>query len=179
MWGGEGGAAGARRAGAGARGARAALTLPRPGRAVGAARAAGAGAAGGAAGGSREPRARAGGAQRGDAAERGLRLGGGRQTGVRAAGRPELRRLQAGPAVRSREPSGDPAPAAQSRPRLCSAWPRGAGITAGPGHPKPVLGRAGPGWVGARPARPWAQDAGAEGPRRAAEHLPGHHHPQV
>lgn len=76
-------------------------------------------------------------------------------------------------------PSGDPAPAPQSGPRPCSAWPRGAGTTAGPGHRKPVLGRAGPGWVGVRPARPWAQDAGAEGPRRAAEHLPGHHHPQV
>lgn len=185
--GGEGGAAGARRAGggreagAGARGARAALTLPRPGRAAGAARAAGAGAAVGAAGGSREPGARRSGG-RNPARGRGgagpaARLGpADRCAGGRAA------RAQAAPGpARGSEaaPSGDPAPATQSRPRPCSAWPRGAGATAGPGYPKPVLGRAGPGWVGARPARPWAQDAGAEGPRRAAEHLPGHHHPQV
>lgn len=160
VWGGgEGGAAGARRegggreAGAGARGARAALTLPPPGRAAGAAGASGAGAAVGAAGGTREPGARAGGAQRGDAAERGRWLGGGRQTGVRAAGRPELRRLQARP--RGQEPGAERGPRARNPvpapPVLCLAAGCGDHGRAGPPEACVGPGRAG---VGGGPPGP-------------------------
>lgn len=103
----------------------------------------------------------------------------GRQTGVPA---PQLQQLQARPGVRRRQPlSGAGIPRPQS-----SSGPARTQLGRGVRRPRPgqatrslVLGRAGPGWVGARPARPWAQDAGAEGPRRAAEHLPRHHHPQV
>jgi hypothetical protein len=164
--GGEGGAAGARRAGggreagAGAGGAHATLTLQRPGRAAGAARAAGAGAAVGAAAAAsgREPgvRRRAGGAQREDAAERGQWLcGAGRQV-CGWPGGPSSGSLRPGPrsGAGSREPSRDSASAVQSRPRPCLAWPRGAGTTARPGHPKPSAGPGRAGVCGGPPGPP-------------------------
>lgn len=96
----------------------------------------------GAEGGSREPRARK--------AERsaGTRRSGARGSagaGGQVCGRPQLRRLQAGPASGAGSRAGDSTPEAQSRPRPCSAWERGAGTTARQGYPKPSVG---PGWAG-------------------------------